>query len=123
MDHNLNLHNFEYPILLCLALGAIFQGMSTFSKTLRTAKRVRGEADTFPTAAREGKTKIRRIAHETSNTQQAGPTSEPGSLPNRSSGLWKFGPHVSAAGGIENAVVRAASVGSVSHSYFRLTCS
>ena len=34
--------------------------------------------------------------------------------PTRTDLPWKFGPHVSAAGGVENAVVNAASIGYVS---------
>ena len=33
--------------------------------------------------------------------------------PTRTESPWKFGPHVSAAGGVENAVVNAASIGYV----------
>ena len=35
-------------------------------------------------------------------------------FPTRMDSPWKFGPHVSAAGGVENAVVNAASIGYVS---------
>lgn len=34
-------------------------------------------------------------------------------FPQRSSSLWKIGPHVSAAGGVENAILNAASIGYV----------
>lgn len=34
-------------------------------------------------------------------------------FPARSTSLWKFGPHVSAAGGVENAVLNAAKIGCV----------
>lgn len=35
-------------------------------------------------------------------------------FPERSDSLWKIGPHVSAAGGVENAILNAASIGCVS---------
>ena len=43
---------------------------------------------------------------------------DPSQCPSRADLPWKFGPHVSAAGGVENAVVNAASIGYVAKSCF-----
>ena len=60
----------------------------------------------------EGPHKKKKTARKKKQIKQiTEPT--PGDFPARMTNRWKIGPHVSSAGGVENAIVNAASVGYV----------
>ena len=72
-------------------------------------------SSTEQTAQKKPRRVAARTLREVNGTEQAnGDVYEEFDLadfPTRPTSLWKFGPHVSAAGGVENAVLNAAKIG------------